>query len=123
MPLDALTNYLTVTSYPHGAEWLKLLEGGDRSNEESASSCGDHESLDLNAGAWPADYHIVGKDILKFHAVYWPCLLMAAGLPLPKQIVAHAHWTVGRVKMSKSLVRWIILRWVQQLCPTYRAIL
>uniref|UniRef100_M4BFE3 methionine--tRNA ligase n=1 Tax=Hyaloperonospora arabidopsidis (strain Emoy2) TaxID=559515 RepID=M4BFE3_HYAAE len=49
------------------------------------------------------DYHIVGKDILKFHAIYWPAFLMAAGLPLPKKVVAHAHWTVGNIKMSKSL--------------------
>ncbi|RHY32428.1 hypothetical protein DYB32_002582, partial [Aphanomyces invadans] len=52
---------------------------------------------------WPAAYHIVGKDILKFHAIYWPAFLMAANLPLPNKIVAHAHWTVNGVKMSKSL--------------------
>lgn len=74
--LDALTNYLTCAGYPN-------LE-------------------DLNR-VWPPDYHIVGKDILKFHAIYWPAFLMAAGLPLPKRIVAHAHWTVQDVKMSKSL--------------------
>ncbi|KAL3667305.1 hypothetical protein V7S43_007535 [Phytophthora oleae] len=72
--LDALTNYLTSAGYPGNI---------DR--------------------AWPAAYHIVGKDILKFHAIYWPAFLMAAGLPLPKRVVAHAHWTVGNVKMSKSL--------------------
>ena len=47
--------------------------------------------------------HVVGKDILKFHAVYWPALLIAAGLPPPARIVAHGHWTSGHVKMSKSL--------------------
>ncbi|RHY80253.1 hypothetical protein DYB26_007834 [Aphanomyces astaci] len=52
---------------------------------------------------WPAAYHIVGKDILKFHAIYWPAFLLAAKLPLPRKIVAHAHWTVNGVKMSKSL--------------------
>ncbi|KAL4137821.1 hypothetical protein PRIC2_001331 [Phytophthora ramorum] len=72
--LDALTNYLTSAGYPGNI---------DR--------------------AWPADYHIVGKDIIKFHAIYWPAFLMAAGLPLPKKVVAHAHWTVDNVKMSKSL--------------------
>jgi methionyl-tRNA synthetase len=72
--LDALTNYLTCAGYP-----------GE------------------TAQYWPADYHIVGKDIIKFHAIYWPAFLMAAGLPLPKKIVAHAHWTVDNVKMSKSL--------------------
>ncbi|WFD45175.1 methionine--tRNA ligase [Malassezia psittaci] len=52
--------------------------------------------------AWPADVHVVGKDIVRFHAIYWPALLMAAGLRLPHTVVAHAHWTVERAKMSKS---------------------
>ncbi|XP_072914341.1 methionine--tRNA ligase, mitochondrial [Hemitrygon akajei] len=51
----------------------------------------------------PAMHHVIGKDILKFHAVYWPAFLMAAGLPLPKQIYVHSHWTVNGQKMSKSL--------------------
>jgi methionyl-tRNA synthetase len=52
---------------------------------------------------WPADAHLIGKDILRFHAVYWPSFLMAAGLPLPKRIFAHGWWTVNGQKMSKSL--------------------
>lgn len=51
---------------------------------------------------WPASYHVVGKDILRFHSVYWPTLLMALGLPLPKSIYAHGWWTVEGRKMSKS---------------------
>lgn len=47
--------------------------------------------------------HIVGKDILKFHAIYWPAFLMAAGQPLPRQIIAHGHWTRSGGKMSKSV--------------------
>ncbi|KDO34157.1 methionyl-tRNA synthetase [Saprolegnia parasitica CBS 223.65] len=74
--LDALSNYLTCAGYP------------------------DPEKLAEN---WPASYHIVGKDIIKFHAIYWPAFLLAANLALPKRIVAHAHWTVDNVKMSKSL--------------------
>ncbi|KAJ3088230.1 methionyl-tRNA synthetase [Quaeritorhiza haematococci] len=77
--LDALTNYLTVTGYP----W---------STPEMA----------VNKGAWPAHVHVVGKDIIKFHAIYWPAFLLAAGLPLPRKIIAHAHWTQDRKKMSKS---------------------
>lgn len=73
---DALTNYLTATGYPDDME---------RSNRY-----------------WPADLHIIGKDILRFHAVYWPAFLMAAGLPLPKQVFAHGWWTVDGQKMSKS---------------------
>ncbi|XP_048746249.2 methionine--tRNA ligase, mitochondrial-like isoform X2 [Ostrea edulis] len=70
--LDALINYLTVAGYP------------------------DHLQH------WPADTQIVGQDILKFHTIYWPAFLLAAGLDLPKQIVCHAHWTVDGYKMSKS---------------------
>lgn len=52
---------------------------------------------------WPCDRHIIGKDILRFHAVYWPAFLMAAELELPKTIIAHAWWTNNNEKMSKSL--------------------
>ncbi|HHS48832.1 MAG TPA: methionine--tRNA ligase [Desulfurella acetivorans] len=72
---DALFNYLTAIDYPKG----------------------DFEKI------WPADVHLVGKDILKFHAVYWPAFLMSLGLPLPKHVVAHGWWTVDGKKMSKSL--------------------
>ncbi|MBI5885761.1 MAG: methionine--tRNA ligase [Deltaproteobacteria bacterium] len=72
---DALTNYLSATGWPDAA---------------------------LKDGLWPADVHIIGKDILRFHAVYWPAFLMAAGLPLPKRIFAHGWWTVEGQKMSKS---------------------
>jgi len=51
---------------------------------------------------WPADLHVVGKDILKFHAAYWPILLKAIGLPLPKQVLVHGWWQKNGQKMSKS---------------------
>lgn len=51
---------------------------------------------------WPPDMHIIGKDILRFHAIYWPAFLMSAGLPLPRTIFAHGWWTVEGRKMSKS---------------------
>jgi methionyl-tRNA synthetase len=51
---------------------------------------------------WPADLHLIGKEILRFHAVYWPAFLMAADEPLPKQVFAHGWWTFGGEKMSKS---------------------
>ncbi len=76
---------------------------------------------------WPADLHVMGKDILTTHAVYWPTILMACGLELPRRILAHGWWLVGETKMSKSLrnvvdplaliathgvdaVRWYLLR-------------
>ena len=59
--------------------------------------------LDLRSrGYWPADLHLVGKEIIRFHAVYWPAFLMAAGLPLPKQIWAHGWLLMDSTKMSKS---------------------
>src|SRR5277367_2198485 len=55
------------------------------------------------SGYWPADLHLVGKEIIRFHAVYWPAFLMAAGLPVPKQIWAHGWLLMDSAKMSKSL--------------------
>lgn len=52
---------------------------------------------------WPADAHVIGKDIIRFHAIYWPAFLMAAELKLPKRIVCHGHWLVENKKMSKSV--------------------
>ncbi len=70
------------------------------SNYISAAGCfTDEEKFDK---CWPADVHLIGKDILRFHAVYWPTFLMAAGLPLPKHVFAHGWWTVEGEKMSKS---------------------
>ncbi|MBI3078554.1 MAG: methionine--tRNA ligase [Deltaproteobacteria bacterium] len=74
---DALTNYLSAAGYPDAPGELARL--------------------------WPADVHIIGKDILRFHAVYWPTFLMAARLALPEAVFAHGWWTVEGQKMSKSL--------------------
>lgn len=76
--IDALTNYLTATGYP------------------------DIQSEGYNK-YWPADMHMIGKDILRFHAVYWPAFLLAAELPLPKRVFAHGWWTNEGQKISKSL--------------------
>lgn len=82
--VDALVNYLTVLGYPSNS-----IPG------------------------WPCDIQVIGKDIVKsvylairadirFHALHWPALLMSAGLEPPKRVLAHAHWTMGKSKMSKS---------------------
>ncbi|MGM4981098.1 methionine--tRNA ligase [Hyphomicrobiales bacterium] len=76
--VDALTNYITATGY---------IE--DRNNPR--------------AKYWPADVHIIGKDIIRFHAVYWPAFLMSARLPLPKRVYAHGFLLNKGEKMSKSL--------------------
>ena len=76
--LDALTNYITAAGFPD-------------------------EDSDKYKTFWPADLHMVGKDILRFHTVYWPAFLMAAGLEPPKRVFAHGWWTNEGQKISKSL--------------------
>ena len=68
-------------------------------NYITASGYGSPKGIDKS---WPADVHLIGKDILRHHAVYWPILLKALGLPLPKMIFAHGWWVVDGQKMSKS---------------------
>lgn len=80
--LDALTNYITAAGYPD-------------------TDCEAYRTF------WPADIHMVGKDIIRFHCVYWPAFLMAAGLAPPKRVCAHGWWTVEGQKMSKSLDNFI----------------
>jgi methionyl-tRNA synthetase len=89
--LDALTNYITAVGFPE-------TQGGEY------------------ADYWPADLHVVGKDILRFHAVYWPAFLMAAGLEPPARVFAHGWWTNEGEKISKSLGNVIDPR---QLVDTY----
>jgi methionyl-tRNA synthetase len=86
---DALTNYITVPASlgdPAVCEPLGL-------KPELACAA---------PSLWPADIHVIGKDIVKFHAVYWPIMLHAAGVPLPKQILAHGWWQKEGAKISKS---------------------
>ena len=71
--VDALTNYLTAIGFPDG-DW---------------------------EATWSGATHVVGKDILRFHAIYWPAMLMAAGLPVPKKIYAHGWWTKDGNKISE----------------------
>ncbi|HEV7659126.1 MAG TPA: methionine--tRNA ligase [Allosphingosinicella sp.] len=75
--LDALTNYLTGVGYPDDTESYEKF--------------------------WPADLHIIGKDVVRFHAVYWPAFLMSAGIALPKRVFGHGHLLHRGEKMSKSL--------------------
>ena len=75
--LDALTNYITGVGYPE-------------------TDSGEYATY------WPCDLHMVGKDILRFHAVYWPAFLLAAGLEAPKRVYAHGWWTNEGKKISKS---------------------
>jgi len=91
---DALLNYYSGTKYLSPSH-LPLSKGGMRCNSEL---------LTLNSDYWwPADHHLVGKDILTTHAVYWSTMLMALKFPLPGNIFAHGWWTVDGKKMSKSV--------------------
>ena len=74
---DALTNYLTAVGFPD-----------------------DQARLDRY---WPADVHLMGKEIVRQHTVYWPAFLMAADLPVPKRVIGHGWWLMNEAKMSKSL--------------------
>ena len=76
--IDALSNYITGIGY-------------DTENNS-----------ELYNKLWPADLHVIGKDIVRFHTIYWPIILMALGLPLPKQVLGHPWVLVGEDKMSKS---------------------
>jgi methionyl-tRNA synthetase len=80
--VDALTNYISGLGYPK-------------------DSSGKYQTF------WPARVHLIGKDILRHHAVYWPCFLFSAGIPLPKTIFAHGWWTNEGEKMSKSLGNFV----------------
>ena len=73
---DALTNYLSAIGYGRNGDWTKF---------------------------WPADVHVIGKDILRFHAIIWPAMLLSAGLDLPKSICVHGFITVDGQKMSKTI--------------------
>ncbi|CZT47516.1 probable METHIONYL-TRNA SYNTHETASE, mitochondrial [Rhynchosporium secalis] len=75
--LDALVNYITKAGYP----WAPGKE---------------------NSLGWPADVQVIGKDIVRFHCIYWPAFLIALDLQPPKQILTHAHWTLNHEKMAKS---------------------
>ncbi|HEU4702557.1 MAG TPA: methionine--tRNA ligase [Conexibacter sp.] len=72
-------------------------------NYVTALAFGSRDGRDLTETFWPADVHLIGKDILKFHAVYWPALLMAAGLELPRRLFVHGFLLMDGEKMSKSL--------------------
>src|SRR3989440_4310021 len=92
--IDALSNYITALGYASD-------------NDE------------LFKKYWPADVHLIGKEILWFHTVYWPAILFSLGLPVPKQVYAHGWWTSEGRKMGKSLGNFIDLEKLRALVSTY----
>jgi methionyl-tRNA synthetase len=95
--IDALSNYYTA---------LGLPEIGDA-----------HDGVFKRY--WPCSVHLIGKDILWFHAVYWPCMLMALDIPLPRCVFAHGWWTSEGQKMSKSLGNFISRETIAEICRDY----
>jgi methionyl-tRNA synthetase len=86
---DALVNYISIPA-AHGDPVILSVSNSQPS------------TLNSQLSLWPADIHVIGKDILKFHAVFWPIMLKAMGLPLPKQLLAHGWWQKDGAKISKS---------------------
>jgi methionyl-tRNA synthetase len=86
---DALVNYISIPA-AHGDPAILSASGSQPS------------TLNSQLSLWPADVHVIGKDILKFHAVFWPIMLKAMGMPLPKQLLAHGWWQKDGEKISKS---------------------
>ena len=110
--IDALTNYMTSAGFPDDMEtynkyWSDTSFPESQSDSRGISSQQEDRPRIKDSGddsyTLGNAIHVVGKDILRFHAIYWPAFLMAAGLPVPKQIVAHGWWTIEGQKMSKSL--------------------
>jgi len=96
--IDALSNYITALGY------------GSRDASRYERYWGTHNGADL---------HLIGKEILWFHTVYWPAILFALGLPQPKQVFAHGWWTSGGKKMSKSLGNFIDIEKIRSIVNTY----
>ena len=92
--IDALSNYITALGYG--------------SDDDS-----------LFKKYWPADLHLIGKEILWFHAVYWPAMLFSLGLPAPKHLFAHGWWTAEGKKMGKSLGNFIGLEKIRELVKSH----
>ena len=95
--IDALSNYVTALGWP---------ELGD-----------DDDGVGWKY--WPADVQLIGKDILWFHTVYWPCMLMALDAPLPKCVFAHGWWTAEGKKMSTSLGNFVSRQVIADICREY----
>jgi methionyl-tRNA synthetase len=111
--IDALTNYITALGY-----------GADGAAKPAPSGAGGREN-DLPGNAplfekfWPANVHVIGKDILWFHCVYWPAMLLSLGLPLPQTVAAHGWWVADGRKAGKSTGGITPLSEIRQLVTTY----
>ncbi len=102
--IDALSNYITALGYPPNP------------NAHGTRSVGASSRFEKY---WPVDVHLIGKEILWFHTVYWPAMLMSLGEALPKKVFAHGWWTAGGRKMSKTMGNFIDLEKLRGVIKTY----
>ncbi|MFM8359724.1 MAG: class I tRNA ligase family protein, partial [Verrucomicrobiota bacterium] len=93
---DALTNYFSVPAAAGDPQAVACLDGYYQRQQALPATPSEA------ASCWPADLHVIGKDIVKFHAVYWPIMLHAAGAPLPAKVLVHGWWQKDGQKLSKS---------------------
>jgi methionyl-tRNA synthetase len=99
---DALLNYYTALSYAPAPAGIAEADGAVAAGGSGVAGASASRG-NLTERLWPASYHLIGKDILRFHAVYWPALLMAAELELPEHVFVHGFLLMDGEKMSKSL--------------------
>jgi methionyl-tRNA synthetase len=104
---DALLNYYSALSYAPvpavPAVSAGAVSGGVAAEDVAGEAAAGEQAATLTDRMWPATYHLIGKDILRFHTVYWPALLMAAELELPEHVFVHGFLLMDGEKMSKSL--------------------
>lgn len=101
IPIPFDTNYVTYVWFDALVNYISVpASHGDAVISSAAKS--SSAKVDSQLSLWPADVHVIGKDIVKFHAVYWPIMLKALGLPLPKQLLVHGWWQKDGEKMSKT---------------------
>ncbi len=128
--IDALSNYITALGYPEESDEATKRRSDEETERKglpdeawdlhlTPSSLGRSIAPSLFSKYWPADVHLIGKEILWFHTVYWPAILISLGLPLPKKVFAHGWWTSEGRKMGKSLGNFIDLEKLRSLVKDY----
>jgi methionyl-tRNA synthetase len=123
--IDALSNYITALGYGTADSDEATKRRSDAGKENADASASSPSSLRRSVAPslfqtyWPADVHLIGKEILWFHTVYWPAILFSLGLPLPKQVFAHGWWTAEGRKMGKSTGNFIDLQKLSAIKATH----
>ncbi|HZZ43288.1 MAG TPA: class I tRNA ligase family protein [Tepidisphaeraceae bacterium] len=118
--IDALSNYITALGYPAlSDEATKRRSDEGKESPSLPSSLRRSVAPSLFDQFWPADVHLIGKEIMWFHTVYWPAMLFALGIDQPKQVYAHGWWTADGRKMSKTEGNFIDLAKLRGVIATH----